>query len=113
MLLPEPEGPTRAVFWPDRMRKLSASRTVTPGRLGYSNVTSSKTRSWEVISGWREPEVGSGASITVNNSHAATMALLTAMSGVDMRSREVRIIMTDISTTMTTPALLMAPAMKR
>jgi hypothetical protein len=62
------------------------------------------------MSGLREPEVGGGASMTVKSSQAATIALLIAISGVDINPREVMIMMTDISTTITVPELLILPA---
>jgi hypothetical protein len=63
------------------------------------------------MSGFSDPDEGKGASMTVKNWHAATMALLTAIKGVATRSKEVRIIMTDMRTMMTTPGLVMAPFM--
>jgi len=49
--------------------------------------------------------------MTVKSSHAATMALLMAISGVDKNPREVMSMMTDISTMITGPELLMLPSM--
>ena len=62
-----------------------------------------------MMSGLSDPSGGRGASISENNSHAATTALLTVLSGVEIRSMEVRISITDISTTTTVPALSTAP----
>jgi hypothetical protein len=63
------------------------------------------------MSGLREPEEGNGASMTVKNSQAATIALLTAIKGVAMRSKEVRMSITDMRTMMMTPGLSIAPSM--
>jgi hypothetical protein len=63
--------------------------------------------------GLREPEAGRGASITVKNSQAAAMALLTAMKGVAIRSIDVSIIITDMRTMVITPGLLIAPVIYR
>ena len=65
------------------------------------------------MSGFSVPEGGRGVSIRENNSHAATIALLTAMSGVEIRSMEVRINITDINTTTIVPGLSIAPSAYR
>lgn len=63
------------------------------------------------MSGRREPALGKGASITEKNSLAATMAWLADINGVLTRSKDISSRRTDMSTTMTTPALLMAPTL--